>query len=170
MEKYPGEKKNFQDLVDRYLEDWWESFPIEATLSGIHKYDHLLGETNREFFVERIKKLKDFSKELAEKIDHSSLDQEDQLDQKLLKTLIDFSIIELEQLKFYQRNPSFYIPIEAVSSLLVRDFAPLEERLANVCRRLMGFPNYLDSAKKNLENPPKIWTLLAIENCNEAIS
>lgn len=163
------EKDKFQNLVDRYLEDYWESFPIEATLNGIHKYDHLLGETNREFYIQRIKKLKEFSQELIEKIDHSSLDHEDQLDQKLLNKLIEFSIIELEHLRFYQRNPSFYIPIEGISSLLLRDFASWEERLANVSKRLRGFPSYLEGAKRNLENPPKIWTLLAIENCKGAI-
>jgi len=170
MQEHFEERQRFRNLVDRYLEDYWETFPIEATLSGIHKYDHLLGEAKKDFYLQRIKKLKEFSKELTEKIDHNFLDKEDKLDYMLFKNLIEFSIIELERIEFYKRNPSFYIPIEAVSSLLIRDFAPLEERLANASKRLLAFPSYLDDAKKNLENPPKIWTLLAIENCNGAIS
>ena len=54
--------------------------------------------------------------------------------------------------------------------MIARDFAPPEERVPNIRKRMEGIPNIIAQAKANLKHSPKIYTETAIEQTQGAIS
>jgi hypothetical protein len=54
--------------------------------------------------------------------------------------------------------------------LIARDFAPAEQRIPNIRKRMEGIPNVIAQAKGNLQNPPRIYTETAIEQTQGAIT
>ncbi len=63
-----------------------------------------------------------------------------------------------------------YNPGDYVYLLTARDFAPLKERLQNAKERVKAIPAFLEAAKANLKNPPKIHTETAISQNKGIIS
>jgi len=74
-------------------------------------------------------------------------------------------LYELRELRGWERDPLMYNQLvgNAIFMLISRDFAPWEQRLANVYRRLLLLPRLLEQAKANLNNPPKIHLETAIK-------
>ncbi len=54
--------------------------------------------------------------------------------------------------------------------LIAREFAPPEERIPNLRKRMEGIPHVIAQAKANLKHSPKIYTETAIEQTQGAIS
>src|SRR5262249_51382471 len=78
---------------------------------------------------------------------------------------IQGQLLDLETIQTWKKNPNFYLAIASggVNGLLKRDFAPLEDRTWNVIARIMEIPRILGDARTNLENPPREYTHIAIE-------
>src|SRR5213079_3053353 len=58
----------------------------------------------------------------------------------------------------------------SVYLLVARDFAPAEQRILNLRKRLEGIPAVIAQAKTNLKHSPKIHTETALEQTQGAIS
>src|SRR5205823_12859679 len=54
--------------------------------------------------------------------------------------------------------------------LVARDFAPAEQRIPNLRKRMEGIPAVIAQAKANLQHSPRIYTGTAIEQAQGAIS
>jgi uncharacterized protein (DUF885 family) len=57
-----------------------------------------------------------------------------------------------------------------VFTLLLRDFAPLEQRMKSALERMKKIPHFLESGRENLTNPPEIYTDIALETIKGGIS
>ena len=44
---------SFDDLSNRFLEDYWRLNPVEATHAGVHRYDNLLPDWSDTAIAER---------------------------------------------------------------------------------------------------------------------
>ncbi len=64
----------------------------------------------------------------------------------------------------WERNPMGYVmvPGNAVDLLIKRDFAPAADRLRSVIAREKAIPAVFEAAKRNLKEPPREFTDLAI--------
>src|SRR5512133_2129898 len=94
------------------------------------------------------------------------------VDLRLLKDKIDYQIFSLEALKEWEWNPLVYNQslANSIYLLVARDFAPAEQRIPNLRKRLEGIPAVIAQAKANLKHSPKIHTETAIEQTQGAIS
>src|SRR5207248_8651527 len=90
----------------------------------------------------------------------------------LLKDKIDYQIFSLEELKEWKWNPLVYNQnlANSIYLLVARDFAPAEQRIPNLRKRLEGIPAVIAQAKANLKHSSKIHTETAIEQTQGAIS
>lgn len=161
----------FAEICDQILEHIWKSDPVAATFVGVHKYDHLLGDRSLRAIQAEINALRDFSQALKE-LDPGQLAQEEREDCFLLGNAFSSSLLDLERIEGWKHNPGLY-PEEALYGiflLIIRDFAPLEERLEKVVARLEEIPRFLEEGKKNLENPPPVYNQVACEVCEGGIS
>jgi uncharacterized protein (DUF885 family) len=81
---------------------------------------------------------------------------------------------DLENVKSHLRNPGTYCGecMEGVFLLLIKEFAPLEERLEKALGRLRSIPGVLAQGKENIrpEEVPPIWNDVALESSQQGLA
>src|SRR5207248_2554361 len=102
----------------------------------------------------------------------SQLTGANKVDIRLLRDNIDSEIFDIEELREWEWNPLVYNQslANSIYLLVARDFAPAEQRIPNLRKRLEGIPAVIAQAKANLKHSPKIYTETAIEQTQGAIS
>ncbi len=162
----------FQKLAGDYIENVLRTHPEGATELGDHRFDGQLTDYSAET---RAKELAEH-KALLEKLNGFSgaadLTGANSVDFRILKENVEGAIFELEELKEAEWNPLVYNQSLANSLylLVAREFAPPEQRIPNIRKRMEGIPKVIAQAKANLQHPPKIYTETAIEQMQGAIS
>ena len=63
------------------------------------------------------------------------------------------SILEHERTAAHLRNPAFYLDevMEGIFALIIKEFAPLEQRLQSLAGRVREVPRVLAEGKSNLQ-------------------
>ena len=153
----------FNEFVDEYFDSSFRFSPSRATSVGIHDYDRELDDRSREAIEARITQLHGYL-ELLNEIDRSGLSFDEKIDAEALETSIRSDLFDSETLRTWETNPMDYVsmPGGAVGDLIKRDFAPAAQRLASVTSRLRQVPFVYEAARRNLRNPPREFTDLAI--------
>jgi hypothetical protein len=154
------------DAVDRltseYLDLVFEVFPTTATVFGRHEHDARL-----EFLT--ADGLDDFARKLAGLrrlvTAVAPADEEEAVDRDALAAAISDTLLVEELERPWRRNPfeaATAVPA-AILLLVARDFAPLEQRLADATERLEAAPAFLERAKVLLDQPcPALWRQMAV--------
>lgn len=156
-----SEDQKFERLANNYIEKMLQLNPEYATYLGDHRFDHLWND----YTLEGILKNREVDAAYLDSlisIDPKKLNKANRIDYQILTHRIKYSIFSTDTLRGYEWNPLNYNFGGGIYSLLARDFAPLEERLQNVKKRLQGIPAIIEAAKTNLKNPPKVHTETAI--------
>ena len=98
-------------------------------------------------------------------IDAASLSLERQLDREQLLRAIDSRLLTLEVVRPWAVDPDSYSSglTRTAYIMIKRNFAPPEERLRQLIAREKAMPAALAEARTNLQNPPRIYTEIAIE-------
>ncbi|HEX6790625.1 MAG TPA: DUF885 family protein, partial [Candidatus Krumholzibacteria bacterium] len=154
--------KDFESVANAYVEDLLRMNPEMATLLGDHRYDAQLTDRSAAAIAAQVKLSRDYLAKLAA-IDPKTLNQTNAIDYEILKSNLDRTIFEAEELKEQEWNPIYYNMGGAIYSLVAREFAPLDQRLASVKGRLEAIPSVIAAAKANLKNPPEMHTKTAIQ-------
>lgn len=164
---------NADSKFDKYKEGFvlrlWEMNPGWASGSGYHKYDSVLVVPDKE----RQEKEKQFiQKELNQLVEFqvNALSDANKIDYKLIENYLNGSAWEQASFKSREWNPSNYNVCGGFAEMLANNYAPLEERLRNFSIRLKNVPAYYNAAKKNIKNPTKEHTQLAIEQNRGGLS
>jgi hypothetical protein len=147
-----------ETLTNRFFDEYYFPFnPTAATSAGIHKYDDQLEDYSKAGNAARIAALKKFEAEF------SKLPEE--ADRDLVLSNIHASLLELENVRMWEKNPDLYSSGITSSAFVImsRKFAPPEVRLKSLIARERLMPKVLAEARNNLKNPPKIYTEIAIE-------
>jgi uncharacterized protein (DUF885 family) len=157
-------KRQLDRFVDEYFKFEHRARPLEATFKGIHAYDHLMGEFDAASLADEFQRIKEFEARF-ERIPRGQLDLQRQNDCLLLEAKFAGEHLSFEHLKWFQNNPATYIELclYGLFVLMIRQFAPLEQRLESLLGRLREIPRVLDQARENLLNPPKIFTQVAMQ-------
>jgi uncharacterized protein (DUF885 family) len=153
---------DFEKVANAYVEDLLEMNPETATLLGDHRFDAKLTDRSAAAIAAQAKLSRDYLAKLAA-IEPGSLGQTNAIDYEILKSNLERAIFEAEDLKEHEWNPIYYNMGGAIYSLIARDFAPLDQRLASVKGRLEAIPSVIAAAKANLKNPPEMHTKTAIQ-------
>ncbi|MBI3939319.1 MAG: DUF885 domain-containing protein [Acidobacteria bacterium] len=168
----PGssEQSRFEQLVAQWMEDSLRLDPVQATILGIHKYDDQLGDFSAEGFRTRSELAKRHLSAL-ESIPVASLSPSAQADYRVLQGHLKVAVKDLDQIQSWKRMPSLYsdIPTRIVFLMASREYAPLEDRLKNIIARMRQIPEVLEAARRNLNDPPRIWTEIAIDSTGGSI-
>jgi uncharacterized protein (DUF885 family) len=149
-------------LTSEYLDLVFETFPTAATVFGRHEHDGRLEDLSAG-------RLDDFARRLAELRRRvtavTPADEEEAADRDALAAAISDALLAEEVERPWRRNPfeaATAVPA-AILLLVARDFAPLEQRLANAAARLEAAPAFLERARALLDEPcPALWRQMAI--------
>jgi uncharacterized protein (DUF885 family) len=160
----PGADAAFTALAGEYLEEVYRRQPTQATFLGIHKYDDTLDDYSRQAAADGAAAAKRFRERVAA-VDTATLSPSNQLDREQLLRAIDSRILTLEVIRPWAKDPDTYSSgITNTAYLMIkRAYAPPDERLRLLIAREKAMPAALDEARKNLDNPPRIATEIAIE-------
>ena len=161
--------KDFEKVANAYVEDLLKTNPETATLLGDHRYDSQLTDRSAAAIAAQAQMSKDYLAKLAA-IDPKTLSQTNMIDYEILKSNLERTVFETEELREHEWNPIYYNMGGAIYSLIARDFAPLDQRLASLKGRLEAIPSVIAAAKANLKNPPEMHTKTAIQQNQGNIS
>lgn len=145
-------------LYDRYFSDYYFRFnPTAGTASGFHQYDKQLEDYSAAGVQTKITALHGFEAQFAK--EPASPDRD------LVLSRIRADLLEYESVKMWQKNPDFYSSgvTGSIFTIMSRKFAPQAERLESVIAREKQIPAALEDARRNLRNPPRVYTEVAIE-------
>ncbi|HZT68652.1 MAG TPA: DUF885 domain-containing protein [Terriglobia bacterium] len=161
----------FQKFVDQYFDGFFQFHPSRATSAGIHKYDGELPAYSQAEIQREISRNQRALRDL-EKIPSDDLSAVNLFDATVLASLISGHILDLATIRMWSKDPNFYNNLAgtALYTLIERDFAPIDERLASLIARERRIPDILSSARANVANPPAIYTKVAIEEAQTQIS
>jgi uncharacterized protein (DUF885 family) len=164
--------EQFEKIAKDYLEGYLSSNPEYATEVGDHRFDGLLTDYSAETRNRLLANAKQVRGALKKFDDFSQLTGPNQIDVRILRDNIDNEIFELEEMREAEWNPLVYNQSLANSLylLVARDFAPPEERIPNLRKRLEAIPHVIAQAKENLQHPPRVHTETAIEQIQGAIN
>ena len=164
--------EQFQQIAHDYIEGYLAASPEDATELGDHRFDDKLTDYSAEARDRELARAKEARQKLEALTDLSQLTGPNKVDLQLLKDQIDYQIFSLEELKEWEWNPLVYNQslANSIYLLVARDFAPADQRIPNLRKRLESIPAVIAQAKVNLKHSPKIHTETAIEQTQGAIS
>jgi uncharacterized protein (DUF885 family) len=154
-------------FVDDYLSYLQETRPTIAALDGIHAHDDLLEDCSRAAIDADLRALAGFARRLRE-IDPNGLSPVERVEQPMIADHIKARMFDLEEVRTWEKNPHIYADTIA-SSLATQalfSFAPATERARRVLSKLRQAPRLIDAARKNIKDPPGIFTKIGIETFN----
>jgi uncharacterized protein (DUF885 family) len=164
--------EQFQQIAHDYIEGYLAASPEDATELGDHRFDDKLTDYSAEARDRELARAKEARQKLEALTDLSQLTGPNKVDLQLLKDQIDYQIFSLEELKEWEWNPLVYNQslANSIYLLVARDFAPADQRIPNLRKRLEAIPAVIAQAKVNLKHSPKIHTETAVEQTQGAIS
>ncbi|HVS93932.1 MAG TPA: DUF885 domain-containing protein [Mucilaginibacter sp.] len=151
----------FNAYEQHFLDGFWKLNPDWATSVGYHKYDSILlipNKQNRE-------KLLNFTKVQLDSLGRynpGTFLESNKMDYAILQNQMAYMQWQIEQLKAYEWDPSSYNVIGTFAYILNEHYEPLAKRLTSFYERMSFIPAYYKEAEKQLKDPVKELTDLAI--------
>jgi uncharacterized protein (DUF885 family) len=159
-------------VVDDYFEQVFFKFaPTAGTSAGLHRYDALLEDYSRAGTDQEIAALRAFEKRV-QAVDARKFDETAAADRQMILSNIRGTLLMLETVRMWEKNPDTYSSgiTNSVYVIMSRNFASEDERLRSVVAREKLMPAVFAEARKNLKNPPRIYTEIALEQLPGIIS
>jgi uncharacterized protein (DUF885 family) len=166
----PNPPTQFDKLVDDYFNLYFEFHPTEGTAAGFHQYDGKLENYSRSAVDAEIVQLKGLLSRLG-LVDSAKLAPLSAGDLELLESTIKSRLLELQTIRMWRKDPDLCTSgvTRSIYLIIKRNFAPPEVRLRSVIARESAIPEAIVAARQNLENPPKIYTEIALEQIPDMI-
>src|SRR5580704_3110613 len=167
-----GALQTFNFLSDQYFSDvYFHYAPTAGTQAGLHQYDPQLEDYSAANIQKEIAALHTYEKKI-EAIDPSALDASVAADLLILLNNIRSQLLTLEVIRPWEKNPDIYSSgiTNAAFVIMERPYAATNIRLRSLVAREKLMPEVLLEARKNLKNPPKIYTEIALEQIDGNIS
>lgn len=156
-----SQDKNFDVFKEAFVEELWKTYPEWASYNGYYKYDSVLS-------------VPDESRRKAElafagawldslhKFDVKQLSSVNKTDYLMIENQLKSTQFYASEFKSYEWNPSNYNLGETFAKMINEQYAPLDERLRNLYKRLQKVDDYYAAAKNNIKQPTIVHTTLAI--------
>ena len=167
-----GGMQTFNYVSEQFFSDVYFKFaPTAGTSAGLHQYDTKLEDYSATGVAQEVAALHEFEKKV-EAIDPSALDAPVAADREILLNNIKSDLLTLEVIRGWEKNPDDYSSGITNSAFVImeRPYASADTRLRALVEREKLMPQALEEARKNLKNPPRIFTEIAIEQVDGDVS
>jgi uncharacterized protein (DUF885 family) len=154
--------KEFDAYKENFVLELWKIYPSWASSVGYHKYDNVLiipDEKSRVHELEFCKRNLD----ALHRFGVNTLSDANKTDYYLIENQLRYAEWGIKEQKAYEWDPSSYNVCGSFADMLGNDYEPIDNRLHNFYERMAGIPAYYAAARKNIKNPTKEHTDLAIE-------
>ena len=154
-------QQDLEGIAREVIQDSFHMDPVGATWMGEHTFDSLLPDLTKYGQGQFAQRIEGYLTAL-DAVDDVELALTDLVDLEILRAFLTRAHFDITQVAAHTWNPMLWNPGTAIHLLLSRDFAPLEERMANVADRCEKIPNFLEQARNTLEEMPAIHCETAI--------
>jgi uncharacterized protein (DUF885 family) len=146
----PGDER-LAGIARTYFQGKWQFSPSAATRAGVHDYDANLERATPDAFAAEVARLH-VTLAQVRAIAPGDLSLDGQIDRQFLQSDIEGDLFGLETQPAWRNSPDYYVNVgsQAVFSIMAREFAPPEQRLAFVISREQLIPAMLEQAQANL--------------------
>ena len=165
------DESTFYKRSEAWLARLLEMNPVAATQLGEHRWDDRLADYAIEALESQYQELLTAQAEF-QGMDTSGFRVDARIDHTVVVQIIKNFIRGYEKLQTHRRNPGSYLDevLGGVVLLLLKEFAPLPERLRSVLGRVREAPRVLGQCQQNIapaEVPP-VWAEIALEEAEQA--
>ena len=150
-----------QQFSAQFIESLWQLSPTWALYSGYQKYaDKLVipDDFSRQQTLDFVKT----QHTMLSAINTDELSPSTRIDMALVKNTLDSMEWDITTFKSWQWQPTQYNVAGGFAQVINGKYAPLDERLESVLKRLKLVPQYYAAACANIDNPTLEHTKLAI--------
>ena len=166
-----AQNNDFNQLVDQFFDSYFQFNPTAGTAAGFHQYDTKLEDYSKAAIDQQVAWANEYLKKFGA-LDASKLSPEQHQDQELVTSTLHAALLALQNIRFWEKNPDQYSSgiTNSAFVIMARKFAPPEQRLRSLIEREKQMPAVFDAARKNLKNPPRVYTEVAIEQLPGIVS
>jgi uncharacterized protein (DUF885 family) len=154
-------RSDFTAFARQTLDGLLERHPDFATTLGDHRFDDRLPDLSSAAAEEEARWV-DSCLSALDALDGSALAIDELVDAAILRNRLQANSFALTELRDHEWDPLVANPGTAIYTLLVRDFAPLGDRLRSAAGRLRAVPASLDAARRTLHDMPRVHVETAI--------
>jgi uncharacterized protein (DUF885 family) len=144
--------------------------PDMATMLGKHEpYDHLLPHGGVKRLQDNLKLLVDWNREAEHILTDETLSRDQQISLETLRMSLSMQKFALDDYPLWKMHPdALEQPGWTIFTMMVREYAPLEDRMAGISSRMKQMPRYLSQFRERFVNARAVkpWTLLSIDTCD----
>jgi uncharacterized protein (DUF885 family) len=158
-------EQQFSKVSDEYFDQVYFSHqPTAGTIAGYHQYDPHLEDFSQKNIEAEVSELTAMDKRVSA-IPASSLAATTRGDRQMVLGNIHSRLLTLQTIRPWAKNADNYssTAANAAFTLMERKFAPPDDRLRSLIAREKQMPGLLAEARVNLQNPPRIFTEIAIQ-------
>jgi uncharacterized protein (DUF885 family) len=167
-----GASQTFTVLSEQYFSEVYFHFsPSNGTAAGLHQYDAQLEDYSAANIAREVAALHEYEGSISA-IDPAALDAPVAADREILLNSIRSTLLTLEVIRPWEKDPNTYSSGITGSAFVImsRNYAPVNTRLKAVVARELLMPQVLLEARKNLKNPPRVFTEIALEQIDDIVS
>ncbi|MBN1956066.1 MAG: DUF885 domain-containing protein [Anaerolineae bacterium] len=161
----------FYQRARAWLDRLLELNPTAATHMGEHRWDDRLRDATLEAIEAQRQELERALSEF-QAFDPTGFDLDAQIDHTLVVHILESFIRHEKKTQSHLRNPGQYVEeaTGGIFALIVKDFAPLPDRLRSALGRLQEIPRVLQEGQSNLvpKRVPPVWAEIALEQAQQA--
>jgi len=162
------------DPIEQFIDHYYRRRPVNATFTGLHDYDASLPDWS----ASGLATLDDEMRQLIVDLDGryprpdkaaAYRDDTNLLDAELARCFCEIQLSENASGHGMRGNPALWTgeAVFSVVSLMIRDFAPLDDRVRSALSRIQAIPAFFEEARECFqERPlPGPWVAKALRDC-----
>lgn len=154
-------------FFDQHLEQCFQLRPMEATMLGDHRFDHLLDDVSPAARQRWVAHYRSQLEALPKAVQYDRLSRGAQIDYEILRDDLIRNLWLSENTHPFEEDPrtwGTYLS-DSVYSLLVQSTLPKEANIRNAIARMKEFPRIIRTARETLrDSPPSILETAILQN------
>jgi uncharacterized protein (DUF885 family) len=165
------DEARFYRQAEAWLDDILERNPVSATQLGNHQWDDRLADRTAGALEDEYQVILASLAEL-QSFDTARFGLGARIDHALVTEILRSEVRSYEKVQPHRRSPGFYLEeiMGGVFVLIMREFAPLSERLRSALGRVREAPRVLQEGMENLipRQVPRVWAETALAQARQA--
>jgi uncharacterized protein (DUF885 family) len=164
-------EREFYKGAETWLYRLLELDPVLATYMGDHRWDDRLADNSGAAIDARNQEMKQMLSRF-EGVETGDFSLDGGIDHTLVCQMLKSTIRDHEKKRGHRRDPGYYIDqvMNGLFLLILKEFAPLPERLGSVTERLKQVAEVLEAGKVNIvpAKVPPVWAEIAADQARQA--
>lgn len=175
----PTSEKQFYADAQTFVDELLKDSPVSATFLGDHRYDDRLADYTPAALKDQRRRLGNWQKKFeaynarGRRSPSGGWSLNAQIDRTLMAQIIKSWIRGYDKIRTVYRDPGEVMNecLSGVYFLILRDFAPLPERMKSILGRLRATPRVLAEGRALVvpREVPRIWAEVALESAQQGV-